>query len=422
MSETLPLPRIVELLVLQTGCTPEDAQAFLVEFADLVGDGLVKSDYVAVNGIGTFRRTVGTNGCDVAFVPDDAMAYEINAPFAMFDPVELDDGVTEEMLENAAEAEADNATDEAESVGVDVGGIKEEITQDADSPSESVEALDEPVAEVIIGQADTVQETMAAEPPVEASPKESVTEPQPQSDSEPENVITPATSPASTSRPSEPPVPEQSAPLRRPHFMADDIAEDNDVRHISRHSSHKAHGIVIIIVVGLLSLLIGMLVGYFGHGLLNFKGVRSVNILAEDVQVYHNNSGDVPLDDSDAEIVEVTDSNLVAAAETGTNPAADKTATLSEYDSKYGKQMATAVTDTVKAGRFLTTIAQRHYGKKKFWVYIYLENSERLGNPDLIPPMTVVTVPPLEKYGIHPGDKEADRDAERKAAEILSRF
>ena len=74
MSETLPLPRIVELLVLQTGCTPEDARAFLVEFADLVGDGLVKSDYVAVNGIGTFRRTVGTNGCDVAFVPDDAMA------------------------------------------------------------------------------------------------------------------------------------------------------------------------------------------------------------------------------------------------------------------------------------------------------------------------------------------------------------
>ncbi len=36
--------------------------------------------------------------------------------------------------------------------------------------------------------------------------------------------------------------------------------------------------------------------------------------------------------------------------------------------------------------------------------------------------MTVVTVPPLEKYGVNATDKASEEDAERKAAEILRRY
>ena len=80
------------------------------------------------------------------------------------------------------------------------------------------------------------------------------------------------------------------------------------------------------------------------------------------------------------------------------------------------------VTDTVKSNRFLTTMAQRHYGKKKFWVYIYEENKAKLDNPDMIPANTVVVIPPAEKYGIKAGDPKSEAAAEKLAAEIMNRY
>ena len=67
-------------------------------------------------------------------------------------------------------------------------------------------------------------------------------------------------------------------------------------------------------------------------------------------------------------------------------------------------------------------MAQQHYGKKKFWVYIYLENRDKLGDPDRIAANTTVVIPPASKYGIRPGDPASEADAERQAAEIMSRY
>ena len=71
--------------------------------------------------------------------------------------------------------------------------------------------------------------------------------------------------------------------------------------------------------------------------------------------------------------------------------------------------------DTVRVNRYLTTMALEHYGKKKFWVYIYLENKASLSDPDHIAPNTVVVIPPAEKYGIKSGDKTSEADAEHQA-------
>ncbi len=79
------------------------------------------------------------------------------------------------------------------------------------------------------------------------------------------------------------------------------------------------------------------------------------------------------------------------------------------------------VTDTVKSNRYLTTMAMKHYGKKKFWVYIYEENKEKLQDPDMIPANTVVVIPPPSKYGIQPGNPASEADAEKRAAEIAKR-
>lgn len=79
------------------------------------------------------------------------------------------------------------------------------------------------------------------------------------------------------------------------------------------------------------------------------------------------------------------------------------------------------VTDTVKVGRYLTTMARSHYGQKEYWVYIY-EANPQFGNPNTLPAGTVVIIPPADSLGLTPGNEEKLAEAHRKLNEILSRF
>lgn len=62
---------------------------------------------------------------------------------------------------------------------------------------------------------------------------------------------------------------------------------------------------------------------------------------------------------------------------------------------------------TILKGERLNTIALREYGHKAFWVYIYDENREVIGNPDVVDPGTVVNIPPAKKYGIDKNNPES---------------
>lgn len=81
-------------------------------------------------------------------------------------------------------------------------------------------------------------------------------------------------------------------------------------------------------------------------------------------------------------------------------------------------QQTRVITDTIRRGRFLTTMARQHYGQMEYWVYIYKENASRLGHPDHVAPGTVVVIPPAEKYGLKAGDTDKIAEAKRLASEI----
>ena len=69
------------------------------------------------------------------------------------------------------------------------------------------------------------------------------------------------------------------------------------------------------------------------------------------------------------------------------------------------KPVAEPVTDTIRAGRFLTTMAREHYGRMEYWVYIYEANAARLGHPDRLSAGTVVVVPPADSLGLRADDE-----------------
>ncbi|MDE6086461.1 MAG: hypothetical protein K2G40_08700, partial [Muribaculaceae bacterium] len=76
------------------------------------------------------------------------------------------------------------------------------------------------------------------------------------------------------------------------------------------------------------------------------------------------------------------------------------------------------VTDTVSATNFLATMSRKYFGRMEFWVYIYLENKDKLQDPDHVPAGTVVVIPSRSKYGIDPDSPESIEKAKAMTAEV----
>ncbi len=172
----------------------------------------------------------------------------------------------------------------------------------------------------------------------------------------------------------------------------------------------EGHSNLTLIFAAVAALLLGMIIGLtVGYGLWHTPSVSEIpgamnTVGADQIASASDNataSDTVDIVTIDAEKVEVN-------AATADSIAAAREAAL--------RVSSTAVvTDTVRAGNFLTKMARRHYGDSKFWIYIYLENKDKIADPDNLPDGLVVTVPPAAKYGIDAADKGSVRKAEQLA-------
>ena len=70
---------------------------------------------------------------------------------------------------------------------------------------------------------------------------------------------------------------------------------------------------------------------------------------------------------------------------------------------------------TITEGQRLASIAEKEYGNKVFWIYIYLENKAIIRNPDVVPVGTAISIPPAAKYGINPDDPASVQKAKDAA-------
>lgn len=387
---TMPLPEIIRRLTALNNNGEQLAQTFITEFSALVAKALSESGSVNVKGLGTFRRIELGSDVTVEFAPDSTLAEAVNSPFAMFEPVELDDEVTAEMLDKAAQ---------------------------------------KPESEPTLPQGMPPVPPKAGSVAMPHSPISIPEIPESEPESEPEPTQTPEAEPARTHAPHAGNAPEQpatahpesqhaNAPLCNEHennrITHEKIIEKERVVEVVGRSHHHIH----LVITALVALAAGVIIGCFTADLLNLSNVKSVNISADDVQVYHqqppaeNNATATDAEPADTVSAQEQNPAALTAADTVSQPAASVRPAETEAKA--------IVTDTVRSNRFLTTMAREYYGKKKFWVYIYEENRNRLSNPDRIEANTVVVIPPAEKYGIKAGDKASEEDAERRASEIMS--
>ena len=82
----------------------------------------------------------------------------------------------------------------------------------------------------------------------------------------------------------------------------------------------------------------------------------------------------------------------------------------------------TEVYDTITKSCFLTTLAYKHYGKKDYWVYIYMDNTDKSATPIWCVPAHASASRRRAKYATAPTEEENLRAARNKAAEIYRKY
>lgn len=94
----------------------------------------------------------------------------------------------------------------------------------------------------------------------------------------------------------------------------------------------------------------------------------------------------------------------------------DSSAEVKEPVFEPAQEPASLASETIRYGSRLTLLAQKYYGNKHFWCYIYEENKSHISNPNLIGIGTKIIIPHPSKYGI-----DANSSASVEKAKSYSR-
>lgn len=158
------------LLAKEAGISIAKAESFTKAMFDLVIEGLEQDGVVKINGLGTFKLTdvasrssVNVNTGEkfeikghrkLTFTPADALKDNVNQPFAMFEPVEVDETYNDDEATPENDEPAVEEIEAVEDVQPEVEETvmpepaQEEIAEPVEEAKEETEETAEPVEEV----------------------------------------------------------------------------------------------------------------------------------------------------------------------------------------------------------------------------------------------------------------------------------
>lgn len=138
MNAKVTMPDLVAQVAESTRTTKRMSELFLRELFATITQSLLDGESVSVDGLGTFKADAADG---VTFTPAAALARVLNQPFEAFEPVELSDDLTNDMLaELLSPAPAEPSAEPAEPVEA----AEPEETQPAPMPAPAPEPQPEP--------------------------------------------------------------------------------------------------------------------------------------------------------------------------------------------------------------------------------------------------------------------------------------
>ena len=178
---------LISLFAKESNISVAKAESFIKNFFDLIIEGLEQDGIVKINGLGTFKVTdVASRGSvnvntgekieikghrKLTFIPADALKEQVNLPFAMFEPVEVDETY---QPDGADAGESDEAADASEPVAdvpepepatpaiVEEPAVTE-VVEDTTLPESVGQSVPEEVTETSVEENAVAEETVVEE-------------------------------------------------------------------------------------------------------------------------------------------------------------------------------------------------------------------------------------------------------------------
>lgn len=386
---------LISLLAKGSNISVAKAELFTKSFFDLIIEGLEQDGIVKINGLGTFkvmdvasRGSVNVNTGEkieikghkkLTFIPADTLKDDVNQPFAMFEPVEVDETYQPDSVN---EPESEDSTEQVElsDAIVEIVESLTEVpaemngTEAVESPAEDAEqpvTSEEPVAEEVAAEVETNDE--------EVVPTTEENNGQPVVETEPEPV-------AVQERPAEPVI------VRVPQ---------KKTQHEQKASSAKKKKSKWNIAV---SVILGFAVGFILVNRMSRNSVAddatqcvdTLQVIAATANEPEVIADDIHATDTILEtpaavlpaetdiVVETVDDNAVAdepaVEEAYTFVLVDELAAINlknitVADTLYYVADGNIAEHTVTSDETLTRIARQYYGDKRLWPYIVKYNN-----------------------------------------------
>ncbi|MDR2918290.1 MAG: HU family DNA-binding protein [Tannerella sp.] len=452
MNDKLSLYNIAELLAEKTGVETDEIEKFIIELITLINEGIRKDGFVKVKGFGTFkiilvkeRESVHINTGErivipahhkLSFKPEEELKELINQPFSIFETVEATD---ENLKKNAdlslseIKEDADNAElTNTQSLISDYKIVDDEPEQNSSEdkkeevniiPSIETPDMNQQVESLSVNENE--ENTLPSEEDkpimnVNTSDNEENDTSLQANYNQQDEIITPP-------MPSQLPTKSKKSP---------------DKKKKSKSSSLMALYLVLIL---LLFILAGCIWYYFaysrsfnsfdkdystkvsndtfvlpGDTLSEQQALEKAKIPSKDST--NNTIGGSPANTSEA----VTSKSADQSATSPSRPAAtttNKPSTTETNNAKPATSNNTKVLAKIKmeSGNRLTLVAEKYYGNKLFWVYIYDFNKDKIGaNPDNVKAGMEIMVPSKEIYGIDANNAGSLEKARKLQAQLMA--
>ncbi len=469
MNNKITLPELVDLVAQATNSSKRVSELFLKELFATITQTLADGDSVKVKGLGTFkltevspRKSVNVNTGEaieipghnkLTFIADKELADAVNTPFAQFDTVVLDDGVTDEALRaidnggpvpdevicsvagepedseaagDAEEADGLQADDQAEAADVpdaDSAASGATVTPPpfslVDVESSSDEAVPEQSAESVVSPPPFVPVLPDENPVDDAVSSDACSVAEAESGTEAAELAAPdgdtSTTAVADDDADSAEEPEQKAEIETEDLQkADNVSQPEtqplhdeksvgglaasrldyeeyitDDEIVALEKKATLKGFLWGVLVGIILCAVA---GYLWTMAVPDKKVEQAEVLGDTVA---------------ADSVKSVDA---AVAKTDTVKASQ--ATKAAPEPKPQAEPA-VVYETVTPSNVPARMARKHYGKECFWVYIYEENKGKIKNPNNIKEGTRLVIPPKEKYGIDMKNEQSVKKAQR---------
>ena len=424
MKSKITLSKIAVALSEKSGKSRKECEDILKSLFARISEALETGESVKIKGFGTFkisrvesRRSVDvTSGNDyeipahskIVFLPAKELASAVNAPFEMFETIELEEGVLEEELLQAETMSDPMSTDIT----------TDSLTTDLILEQEKKEDLEEeyPILK------DDSEEEGKSEPAAESEEPEQSAESESPAKSEPSAESAELTEPGE-SEPTEESEDSQTSESSEESEIPEESSETPEPER--EHRSGFGHGFLWGVVASVLVLALGVGVLLWLNGdfarwsssLLDGRKTAQTTVVTPD-SISTDTAADTVKKDESALLLEENSLDEIAS---GTDAAIDDDAVAA--DKVVPTQPSDRVVyDTITRTHYLTTMAKKHYGNYHLWPYIYKENEKFLGHPDRIRPGTRVVIPNLSKYGVDPKNKADIEKAKKMGVEIYARY